>query len=195
MNAEYWIARLGLQPHPEGGYFVETYRSADVIDARALPCRYPGSRSCSTAVYFLLAGDDVSALHRLRSDEIWHFHAGSAATISMIEPGGSVREVGIGPDAESGQAFQVVVPAGCWFGARVMDPASFTLVGCTVAPGFSYEDFELGDRRTLLKAYPQHKTLIEGLTQATRLPRGVRPASSTGRKRPARRLLPRGSRR
>jgi uncharacterized protein len=166
MDATYWIERLGLRRHPEGGYFAETYRSAVQLDAQALPSCYGGPRACSTAIYFLLPGPEVSALHRLRSDEIWHFHAGGAATVSIIEPGGARRDVGIGPDAEAGQAFQVVVPAGCWFGARVNDPASFLLVGCTVAPGFSYDDFELADRAQLLRSYPQHRRLIETLTAA-----------------------------
>jgi predicted cupin superfamily sugar epimerase len=195
MTAEYWIARLRLERHPEGGYFAETYRSAESLEAAALPLRYDGPRACSTAIYFLLPGDEISALHRLRSDELWHFHAGSAATIVVIEPGGALREVVIGPDAEAGQVFQATMPAGCWFGARVNDPASYTLVGCTVAPGFSYEDFELGDRRALLTAFPRHRKIIEGLTRPTPPRRLSRPASAGGRTRPARRPPRRPSRR
>src|SRR6266404_7755360 len=100
-SAAYWIERLQLTPYPEGGYFRETYRSPELVAPDALPARFPGARAFSTAIYFLLPSNEVSRLHRLRSDELWHFYAG-----------------------------------GAWFGARVRDPGSFTLAGCTVAPGF-----------------------------------------------------------
>jgi uncharacterized protein len=166
VNADGWIARLRLTPHPEGGYFAETYRSADELPAACLPGRSGGPRACSTAIYFLLRGREISALHCLRSDEIWHFHAGSGALIELIAPDGSYQGLRIGPDADAGEDFQVVLPAGSWFGASVNDPGSFLLVGCTVAPGFSYEDFELGRRADLLAAFPQHRAVIERLTRA-----------------------------
>lgn len=166
MDADYWIGKLGLTPHPEGGYFAETYRSADQLPAHCLPGRYDSPRACSTAIYFLLRGRQVSALHRLRSDEIWHYHAGSGGRIVLISPDAHLQELRIGPDAEAGEAFQVLMPAGWWFGASVNDPASFLLVGCTVAPGFSFEDFELGRRADLLAEFPQHRRVIEQLTRA-----------------------------
>jgi uncharacterized protein len=164
-TAEYWIGALRMIRHPEGGWFAETYRSPDLLPAEAFGGRYGSVRPCSTAIYFLLKGSEFSALHRLRSDEMWHFHAGSGARVVMLSADGVVTERGIGPDPAAGQAFQVMVPAGTWFGATVDDQASYTLVGCTVAPGFSYEDFELGARDALLAAYPQHRALIERLTR------------------------------
>jgi uncharacterized protein len=164
-TADDWIRALNLVPHPEGGHFVETYRAADRLPADILGGRYGSPRSCSTAIYFLLRGPEVSVLHRLRSDEVWHFHAGSGARITTITPDGTLGEVRIGPDPDLGQALQVTVPAGTWFGATVDDPSSFILVGCTVSPGFSFEDFELGKREALLAAYPAHRAVIERLTR------------------------------
>ena len=164
-DAEYWIARLGLRPHPEGGYYAESYRSTEQYRGDALPLRYGGARSFATAIYFLLRGAQVSVLHRLQSDEMWHFYDGCAATVFVIAPDGALREARLGPDPERGDAFQVVVEAGCWFGAAIDDTSGFTLAGCTVSPGFSFEDFETGDRQTLLARYPQHRRLIERLTR------------------------------
>ncbi len=164
-SADYWIDRLGLTRHPEGGWFRETYRAAGSIEADALPERYGSPRSFSTAIYFLLKGDERSHLHRLGSDEIWHFHAGSGVTIRTISPEGEACDIRLGSDAEAGERFQAIIPAGTWFGATVDDPASYTLVGCTVAPGFDFGDFEMGDRDTLLDAYPRHADLIMSLTR------------------------------
>lgn len=147
-SPEYWIETLGLAPHPEGGYFRETYRSA-----------------FSTAIYFLLPGDQVSALHRIKSDELWHFHAGSRLTLFVIHPEGRLERVALGPRADNGEALQAVVPAGCWFGAVVNDLASYALAGCTVALPFEFDDFELGDPARLLAEYPQHRAVIERLTR------------------------------
>jgi hypothetical protein len=159
-DADGWIRALDLQPHPEGGFFRETYRSADAIDAGCLPARFPGTRPCSTAIYFLLRGDQRSALHRLRADEMWHFYAGGALTLHVIDRNGRLSVPVLGPDIERGESFQVVVKAGCWFGATVNDAASYTLAGCTVSPGFGLEDFELGDREALVRLYPDHAALI-----------------------------------
>lgn len=164
-TAQFWIAHLDLQPHPEGGYFREIYRSAEQIPATGLPARYAGPRACSTAIYFLLEGRQVSRLHRLASDESWHFYAGSALTVHLIDPAGQYRACQLGSAPERGEAFYVVIPAGCWFGATVNAPAAYTLVGCTVAPGFDFADFELGRRADLLARYPQHAGLIERLTE------------------------------
>jgi uncharacterized protein len=171
-DAQYWIARLGLQPHPEGGYFRQTFRSADDIQTAGLPLRYGSSRSCSTAIYFLLEAGQISALHRIESDEVWHFYTGASLTLHVIDHHGEATTHRLGADVEQGDAFQVVIPARHWFGATLNEspsrdtsaPPSFTLVGCTVAPGFCYNDFELGDRATLIARYPQHQALIERLT-------------------------------
>ena len=166
-SAAYWVARLGLERHPEGGYYRETYRSAEQIAGDALPDRFGGPRSFSTAIYFLLEGHDVSALHRIRSDEVWHFYTGAPLTVHTIAPDGAYSAVRLGRNAAAGETFQAVVPAGCWFGASVDPPGTYALVGCTVAPGFAFEDFELGDRADLIARYPQHRAIIERLTRGT----------------------------
>lgn len=153
LPAEYWIERLGLKPHPEGGYYAETYRAAQTL---------PNGRPVATQIYFLLEHGNFSALHRLGSDEIWHFYLGDPLTVHLIEPAGSYRSLRLGPD----HSFQGVVPAGCWFGATVENPGGYALVGCTVAPGFDFADFELAEREALSRLYPQHRALIERLTRS-----------------------------
>jgi predicted cupin superfamily sugar epimerase len=163
-NATHWIERLRLVPHPEGGWFRETYRASETIARAALPERFQGARAFSTAIYYLLPSDEVSRLHRLRSDELWYFHAGSALVITVLQRRAGVREIVLGRDVERGETLQAVMPAGAWFGAYVRDAGSFTLAGCTVAPGFDYGDFELGDRATLLREFPGHAAVIARLT-------------------------------
>lgn len=164
-NAKDWIHRLGLQPHPEGGYFRETYRSADRIEGGALGGRYSGPRSAGTGVLFLLTSEEFSSLHRLKSDEVWYFHAGSPITVHVIEPSGEYRAMRVGLGIEDGQSPQAMVTAGAWFGATVDEPGGFALVGCAVAPGFDFEDFELAERETLSADFPQHAGLIGRLTR------------------------------
>jgi predicted cupin superfamily sugar epimerase len=160
------IEKLRLLPHPEGGYYRETYRSADILPAAGLPTRYGAARAASTAIYFLLADDQRSTLHRLRSDEVWHFYAGSALLLSVIHPDGRLERITLGPDFDQGEAFQAVVPAGAWFGAEVSVAESYALVGCTVAPGFDFLDFETADRAALLTLYPGHRAVIQRLTRS-----------------------------
>lgn len=164
-SAEYWIEHLRLVPHPEGGHFRETYRAAESIAGAHLPARYGGARAHSTAIYFLLRAPEVSALHRIKSDEIWHFHAGGPLVVSAIRPDGERRDLTLGPDPDDGQTLQAMVPAGDWFGAALGPGAPYALVGCTVSPGFEFADFELADRRTLVARYPQHAALIQRLTR------------------------------
>lgn len=164
-SASYWIEKLQLIAHPEGGYYRETYRSELSFARPALPPQFTGARLASTAIYFLLEGENFSAFHRLRSDELWHFYAGSAITVHVIEPGGACSEIHLGSDPDGGEVLQAVVKAGRWFASRVRDPQAFGLAGCTVAPGFDFEDFELGKRSELVRLYPQHRTLIEKLTR------------------------------
>lgn len=159
-DAKYWIQQLGLESHPEGGFYRQTYRAEMEIEVARL-----GTRAASTAIYFLLEGKDFSALHRLRSDEVWHFYAGGALVVEIINPAGEHSSILLGPDAEAGEAFQAVVKAGCWFGSRLKDVNGFALVGCTVAPGFEFVDFEMGKREELVKTYPQHRTIIKSLTR------------------------------
>ena len=164
-TAQYWIDRLNLIPHPEGGYYRETYRSGLSIARDALPLQFTGPRLVSTAIYFLLESNNFSAFHRLRSDELWHFHAGSAITVHVIEPEGSYSGIQLGADPDAGEVLQAVVKAGRWFASEVRDATKFALAGCTVSPGFDFADFELGKRSNLIKIYPQHRALIERLTR------------------------------
>lgn len=164
-TATYWIEHLKLTRHPEGGYFREIYRSPEMLPGSCLPERFSGDHSFCTSIYFLLAGTDFSAFHRLNADEIWHFYTGAALTIYCIHSDGVLSQIFLGEDFESGELFQAVVPAGAWFAARLSREDSFALVGCTVAPGFEFEDFELGKRAELLRQFPQHRELIEQLTR------------------------------
>lgn len=164
-NAQYWIDRLSLSPHPEGGYYRVTYQSTLTIAQGALPSAFRGDRCASTAIYFLLSEKDFSAFHRLASDELWHFYAGSALVVYVIDPEGNYSELHLGNGFEAGEVFQAVVKAGCWFASRLKTSAGFALVGCTVAPGFDFADFEMAKRSDLIASYPKHQKLIEDLTR------------------------------
>lgn len=160
------ISQLDLQPHPEGGWYRENYRATELIPEGGLPERFAGPRSFATSIYFLLTSDSFSALHRIKSDEQWHFYAGDRLMLHLLEPPGGYRRLFLGPNLGAGEDFQAVVPAGCWFGATVPRPGSFALVGCTVAPGFNFADFELGRRTDLVRLFPQHQELITRLTRS-----------------------------
>ena len=162
-DAQYWINHLGLSPHPEGGYYRATYKADLTIVRSALPSSYQGDRSASTAIYFLLDEGNFSAFHRIASDEVWHFYAGSSLVVYVIDAEGNYSELHLGDG--SGEVFQAVVKAGCWFASRVKDAAGFALVGCTVAPGFDFADFELGVRSELIRTFPAQRKLIEELTR------------------------------
>lgn len=164
-NAEYWIHHLSLQPHPEGGFFRETYRSPLHIAQPALPACFQGPRSASTAIYFLLAGEDFSALHRLAADEVWHFYAGSTLLVHSIDLEGNHGIIRLGQNPDAGEQFQCVIPAGHWFGCCLERLDTYAVVGCTVAPGFDFADFEMARRADLIARYPQHRKVIEKLTR------------------------------
>jgi len=164
-DAQYWIDRYELVEHPEGGYFHETHRSVEKIPSGALPSRYGGERRMSTAIYYLVKGERPALLHRLKSEEIWHFYAGSPVTVYIINGKGALSHVTLGPGDEHDHVHQAIIPAGSWFGAIVEDRAGYALAGCTVAPGFEYEDFELADRELLSAQYPRHREIIERLTR------------------------------
>ncbi|HEY4904435.1 MAG TPA: cupin domain-containing protein, partial [Candidatus Sulfotelmatobacter sp.] len=132
-NAAYWIEKLQLEAHPEGGYFRQSYRADLILRKEALPPQFTGARAISTAIYFLLDGDNFSAFHRLHSDEIWHFYLGGSLAVHVIDESGHYSEIQLGSDPESGGTLQAVVKAGCWFASRVKDRNSFALVGCTVS--------------------------------------------------------------
>jgi len=154
------IRRLGLQPHPEGGHYRETYRGTQQV----LRTLQGPARSAGTAIYYLLHDNAYSAWHRIASDEIWHFYAGCALHVHVLEEGGSISTHRLG-DAlrDPAAAYQVMVPAGSWFGAELPEPGGCALVGCTVAPGFEFSEFELADTDALLAAYPGHEDLVRRL--------------------------------
>jgi predicted cupin superfamily sugar epimerase len=164
-DAQYWINHLGLSPHPEGGYYRATYKSDLTVARSALPSSFQGDRSASTAIYFLLDEGNFSAFHRIASDEVWHFYAGSSLVVCVIDANGNYSELHLGNGSDEGEVFQAVVKAGCWFASRVKDAAGFALVGCTVAPGFEFADFELALRSELIRSFPAHQKLIEELTR------------------------------
>nr|WP_321235653.1 cupin domain-containing protein [uncultured Psychroserpens sp.] len=160
------IQKLELQPHPEGGYFKETYRSDDVISKTCLPDKFASERNYCTGIYYLLKSGDFSAFHKINQDEMWHFYLGDAIELHMISEEGVLTTVLIGNDILDGQVLQYVVPKNYWFAAKVIAPNSFALVGCTVAPGFDFKDFTLASRIALIEKFPQHSTIIKALTRA-----------------------------
>jgi uncharacterized protein len=164
-KAEFYISKLQLIPHPEGGYYKEVYRSDEIIETIHLPARYKSSRKFSTSIYFLLKNDQVSNFHKLKSDEIWHFYDGCGVKIYVIEKSGIKREILLGNKLEYGELPQVVIEKNSWFGAELLNKSSFCLVGCTVSPGFEFKDFKLGEREKLLKLFPQHEKIIKKLTK------------------------------
>ena len=168
--AEELINTLGLAPHPEGGWFRETYRATEKVPGTVLPGRFSGDRSFCTAIYYLLEKGDISAFHRIKSDELWHFHTGTVLTVHLFSQEGDYRALPLGADLAAGASFQVVVPGGCWFGAEVTGGGDFSLVGCTVAPGFDFVDFEMANRESLLLQFPAHEDLIRRLTHESAIP-------------------------
>lgn len=164
-KAKYYIEKLKLTKHPEGGYFNEIYRSGEIFEASVLPERYKSSRTFSTSIYFLLEGKQFSSFHRLQSDEIWHFYDGCSVKISVITANRKLEERVIGNNLDKDESLQTVVEKNSWFGAELADKNSFALVGCTVAPGFSFEDFEIGDRDKLMNDYPEYSDIIFRLTK------------------------------
>ncbi len=170
-SSEYWIKKLKLKPHPEGGHYREVYRSGEKVHAEHLPDRFKGARTFSTAIYFLLRPGELSRLHRIKSDEVWHFYRGLPLTIHMFGSSGSYKAVRLGENPERGEHYQFMVPAGTWFGVTVTGNGvdetghihdDFALAGCTVAPGFDFEDFEMaGDK--IVTAYPGYQDVLRKL--------------------------------
>lgn len=158
-TAQDLIAQLQLKPHPEGGWYRQTYRSAAITQTSR------GPRPASTAILFLLQAGEFSALHRIASDELWHFHLGSPLRVSSLLPNGTLEHFTLGPDLAAGEQLQGSVPADRWFGASLVR-GDFALVSCTVAPGFDFADFELATRPQLLALYPQSGDRIHALTRA-----------------------------
>lgn len=163
-EAAHLIEALGLEPHPEGGYFRETWRSSLKATLGGGHGRPEGSRSFGTAIYYLLSGREVSRLHRLNADEVWHLYAGGPLTLHLLDEAHGCRTLQLGSQTPAGPVFQTTVAAGCWFGASLPVADSFALTGCTLAPGFDHDDFELGDRDRLLEAFPDQGEIIRLLT-------------------------------
>lgn len=166
LTADQVIERLQLVPLTiEGGYFRETYRAPLQLRADSLPSTYGGDRNASTAIYYLLTPDTFSAIHIVKSDEAFHFYAGDPVEMLQLRPDVSSRIVIIGNDLAAGHEPQHIVPAGVWQGCRLVPGGNWALLGCTVAPGFDYADFQLGDRQTLTALHPEHACLIDALTK------------------------------
>ena len=165
MTAEEIIAWLKLKPHPkEGGFFSETYRAGETIPANVLPSRYSGSRAFGTCIYYLLTPATFSAMHRLQSDEVFHFYLGDPVEMLQLWPDGTGKTVVLGPDLRAGMQPQVIVPRGVWQGSRLIAGGRFALLGCTVAPGFDFADYEHGRRSDLIGSHPQFREKIMALT-------------------------------
>ena len=165
LTAQEVIDRLQLTPLTiEGGYFRETHRSPLRFMPHSLPPEYGGERCASTAIYYFLSPDTFSALHRVKSDEVFHFYAGDPVEMLRLWPDGRSEIVRIHNDLATGHEPQVVVPAGVWQGCRLVDGGAWALLGCTVAPGFEYADFEAGSRDKLAGEYPEVAALIAALT-------------------------------
>ena len=167
LSADEIIRRLNLKPLPiEGGYFRETYRSDETVSASVLPQRFGGDRSFSTAIYYLLTADTFSALHRLPSDELFHFYLGDPVGMLQLHPDGSSCVITLGPDLKAGQQLQAVVPRAVWQGSFLCDGGRWALLGTTVAPGFDFDDYQAGERDQLIRQYPDRAKLIAQLTRA-----------------------------
>ncbi len=166
LSAEDIIRLLKLEPlQMEGGYFCQTYRSTEEIPVSALPDRYKRPKLFGTAIYYLLTPEMKSALHRLPTDEIFHFYLGDPVTMLQLHPDGSSQVVTLGSEIDKGQRVQVIVPRGSWQGSILIEGGKFALLGTTMAPGFDYDDYEAGDRQALMDKYPEHKDLIARLTE------------------------------
>lgn len=152
MSAQEWIRRLKMTQHPEGGWYVESFRDSRIIE----------DRNASTAIYFLLEEGVPSHFHQIRSAEMWHFYCGAPLIVHELSEKGYTQHK-VGASWDNGESFQAVIPAYSWFGAETT--GAYSLVGCTVAPGFSFQDFTLAKRGDLIKRYGEHTELIERLTR------------------------------
>jgi predicted cupin superfamily sugar epimerase len=169
MTAEDVKKLLGLRPHPrEGGWYVRTYEAAELVAAAAFADgRYAGARRTGTAIYYLLEPETFSEMHRLQSDEVFHFYAGDAVEMLQLKDGGSGEMVVIGNDLSRGQRPQVVVERGVWQGSQLVKGGRWALLGCTLSPGFEFEDYETGDRAELSAGWPEFAAEIAVLTRVT----------------------------
>lgn len=161
-TAQEWIDLLELVPHPEGGFYRETYRAS----LEVAPPSHPGPRAASTAIYYLLRQGDVSTFHRLLSDELWHHYAGGSLTVHTLSETDGYEAFQVGPDPSAGHRLQAMVPGDVWFGATVDEGSPYVLAGCTVAPGFDFADFEMARREELLRRFRARRELVQRLTRS-----------------------------
>ncbi len=159
-GARQYIDAFGLERHPEGGWYRETWRASREVAANG------GRRRLGTSIVYLLERGDFSAFHRVRSDELWCFHAGDPLELFVLDADAGLLRTVLGPEPVRGHVVQHLVPAGCWQAARVIEGGAFTVAGCIVVPGFEFADFELADRAALAAAFPAHADVIEQLTRA-----------------------------
>jgi len=157
-NQDYWIVQLKLEPHPEGGYFKQILRSEQSLQVSA-----DTTRSYYTSIYFLLTKGNPSHFHRLTSDEVWYYHAGSPLSIHLLHPDGRYEIIQLGTDLEKGEVLQAIVPKNVIFGSSIESSGEFALVSCMVSPGFDYQDFELFTKEQLNVLYPEHREIIARL--------------------------------
>ena len=162
--ADFLINKYGLVPHPEGGYFREVYRSMGKLESGFLPDNFDEDHVYSTAIYFMLKSGQFSKFHKLKQDEIWHFYYGHPLVVIFLEDNGNIEEHILSNMLMEGHTFHALMPANTWIAAYPLEKESFSLVGCTVAPGFEFSDFELAKRDELIKKHPQHEELIKTLT-------------------------------
>ncbi len=165
MTVDTLVKELNLLPHPEGGYYKETYRSEGIITQTCLTSDFSGDRNMATGIYFLIEKGNFSALHKIKSDETWHFYYGDTLEVIEIDEQGKLTITQIGSNLQEGETFQYTVKANTWFGSRVNSNGNFSLVGCTVYPGFDFNDFELAQQQDLIQLFPQHRQLIIELTR------------------------------
>jgi uncharacterized protein len=163
-TAEYWIEKLDLQKHPEGGWYREVYLSDDVIPKTGLPMGFRGERNFATSIYYLLKGSDFSAFHRIKSDEIWHYYSGTSAIELVVLEKGCVKKLHLGDNPDLHQRWQLVIPKNTWFAARLLNRDGYALAGCTVSPGFHFDDFELAGTK-LTNEFPVIKGELASLVK------------------------------
>lgn len=165
ITAQYWVEKLQLKRHPEGGFYSEVHRSGLVLPHGTLPQAYSGNRPVSTAIYYLLQEGDFSAFHRIVSDEVWHHYDGGVLELYSIDKEGVLKIQYLGKSPSDKVVPLLVIPGGTWFAALPQLDSVYVLAGCTVAPGFDFADFEMGNADYLLVQFPQHSEIIKLLTR------------------------------
>ncbi|GCD10121.1 cupin domain-containing protein [Clostridium tagluense] len=163
-SSQYFIDTLNMEAHPEGGFYKNSFCSCENISSNNLKTKFEGERILWTSIYFLLRDGEISSFHRLKSDEMWYYHAGSPLTIYMISPNGELTTKQLGLNIENGETPQFLVPKNHIFGSAMNSPG-YSLVGCMVSPGFDFKDFEIIERDVLLNKYSEHKDIIIKLTK------------------------------